>query len=222
MSEEQMESLRQALIGAKKEQGLEATQALLDENVDPVVILQEGMASAMFTLGAMWTRGEVFLPEVVASATLFKMCNELVEPALLASGGEKIVAGRVILCTVKGDLHDLGKNMVGAMLKTAGFEVTDLGKDTPLDKILTAVRETSPDILGMSALLTTTVPQQKVVIEALKKEGLFDSIKVMVGGAPVTQEYADAVGADGYAADASTAVRKAKELIQRRRSLQPA
>jgi methylmalonyl-CoA mutase cobalamin-binding domain/chain len=199
MSEEQMEKLRQALIGAKKEEGLEATQALLDEGIDPVVILQDSMASAMFTLGAMWTRGEVFLPEVVASATLFKMCNEMVEPALLASGGKKIVAGRVILCTVKGDLHDLGKNMVGAMLKTAGFEVTDLGKDTPLDKILTAVRETHPDILGMSALLTTTVPQQKVVIEALKKEGLFDSIKVMVGGAPVTQEWADEIGADGFA-----------------------
>jgi len=213
MSEEQMEKLRQALIGAKKDQGLEATQALLDEGIDPVVILQDSMASAMFTLGAMWTRGEVFLPEVVASATLFKMCNEMVEPALLASGGEKIVAGRVILCTVKGDLHDLGKNMVGAMLKTAGFEVTDLGKDTPLDKILTAVRETHPDILGMSALLTTTVPQQKVVIEALKKEGLFDSIKVMVGGAPVTQEWADEIGADGFAPDAPEAVSRAQALL---------
>ena len=118
MSEEQMGSLRQALIGAKKEQGVEATQALLDEGADPVIILQDAMAAAMFTLGAMWTRGEVFLPEVVASATLFKMCNELVEPALLAGGGEKQITGKVILCTVKGDLHDLGKNMVGAMLRT--------------------------------------------------------------------------------------------------------
>ena len=125
MSEEQMEKLRQALIGAKKEEGLEATQALLDENIDPVIILQDAMASAMFTLGAMWTRGEVFLPEVVASATLFKMCNEMVEPALLASGGEKIVAGRVILCTVKGDLHDLGKNMVGAMLKLSLIHISE-------------------------------------------------------------------------------------------------
>jgi methanogenic corrinoid protein MtbC1 len=190
--EELMEKLRQALIGAKKEEGLEATNGLLEAGVDPVVILQDGMASAMFTLGAMWSRGEVFLPEVVASATLFKMCNEMVEPALLAAGGEKIVAGRVILCTVKGDLHDLGKNMVGAMLKTAGFEVTDLGKDTPL---------------------TTTVPQQKVVIEALKKEGLFDSIKVMVGGAPVTQEWADEIGADGFAPDAPEAVSRAKTLL---------
>jgi corrinoid protein of di/trimethylamine methyltransferase len=213
MSEENMEKLRQALIGAKKDQGLEATNALLDEGEDPVIILQDAMASAMFTLGAMWSRGEVFLPEVVASATLFKMCNDIVEPALLAAGGKKQITGTVILCTVKGDLHDLGKNMVGAMLKTAGFEVTDLGKDTPLDKILTAVRELKPDILGMSALLTTTVPQQKVVIEALKREGLFDSIKVMVGGAPVTQEWADEIGADGFAPDAPEAVSRAKTLL---------
>jgi corrinoid protein of di/trimethylamine methyltransferase len=213
MSEELMESLRAALIGAKREEGLAATQALLDAGADPVIILQDGMAAAMFTLGAMWSRGEVFLPEVVASATLFKMCNEMVEPALLAAGGTKQITGKVILCTVKGDLHDLGKNMVGAMLKTAGFEVTDLGKDTPLDKILAAVRELQPDILGMSALLTTTVPQQKVVIEALKAEGLFDRIKVMVGGAPVTQEWADEIGADGFAPDAPEAVARAKALV---------
>ena len=131
MSEENMEKLRQSLIGAKRDEGIEATQALLEEGADPVIILQDAMATAMFTLGAMWSRGEVFLPEVVASATLFKMCNDLVEPALLAAGGKKQITGKVILCTVKGDLHDLGKNMVGAMLKTAGFEVTDLGKDTP-------------------------------------------------------------------------------------------
>ena len=213
MSEENMEKLRQSLIGAKRDEGVEATQALLDDGADPVIILQDAMATAMFTLGAMWSRGEVFLPEVVASATLFKMCNDLVEPALLAAGGTKQITGKVILCTVKGDLHDLGKNMVGAMLKTAGFEVTDLGKDTPLDKILTAVRELQPDILGMSALLTTTVPQQKVVIEALKKEGLFDSIKVMVGGAPVTQEWATEIGADGFAPDAPEAVSRAKTLL---------
>ena len=213
MSEELMETLRQSLIGAKKDEGVAATQGLLDEGVDPVIILQDAMAAAMFTLGAMWSRGEVFLPEVVASASLFKMCNDLVEPALLAAGGQKHVTGKVILCTVKGDLHDLGKNMVGAMLKTAGFEVTDLGKDTSTDTILTAIRELEPDIIGMSALLTTTVPQQKVVIEALKREGLFDKVKVMVGGAPVTQEWADEIGAHGFAPDAPQAVSRAKELV---------
>ncbi len=213
MSEEHMEALRQALIGAKREEGIAATQALLDEGADPVIILSDAMASAMFTLGAMWSRGEVFLPEVVASATLFKMCNDMVEPVLLAAGGKKVITGKVILATVKGDLHDLGKNMVGAMLKTAGFEVTDLGKDTPTQKIIDAVKQLEPDIVGMSALLTTTVPQQKVVIEALKAEGLFDKVKVMVGGAPVTQEWADEIGADGFAPDAPEAVSRAKALL---------
>ena len=192
--QEDLEVLKRALIGAERDLAVAATERLLANEVDPTVILEEGMAVAMFDLGEMWKRGEVFLPEVVASATLFKMCNDLVEPALLAAGGQKQITGKVILCTVKGDLHDLGK-------------------DTSLDTILTAVRELEPDILGMSALLTTTVPQQKVVIEALKKEGLFDSIKVMVGGAPVTQEWADDIGADGFAPDAPEAVSREKALL---------
>jgi 5-methyltetrahydrofolate--homocysteine methyltransferase len=211
MSEELIATLRTSLMGAKRDEALGATQQLLDEDYDPVLILQDGMAAAMFELGAMWSRGEVFLPEVVAAATLFKLCNELVEPVLLERG-EKRAGARVLLATVKGDLHDLGKNMVGAMLKTAGFEVIDLGKDTPTEKIINAVREYEPQILGLSALLTTTVPQQKVVIETLKAEGLFDSLKVMVGGAPVTQEWADEAGADGYAPDAPEAVQRALVL----------
>ncbi len=211
MSEELLATLRTTLMGAKREDALAATQQLLDDGVNPVLILQDGMASAMFELGAMWTRGEVFLPEVVASATLFKMCNDLVEPALLAQGDKK-AAARVILATVKGDLHDLGKNMVGAMLKTAGFEVIDLGKDTPTDKIVNAVKEYQPQIVGLSALLTTTVPQQKVVIEALRAEGLLENVRVMVGGAPVTQEWATEAGADGFAPDAPEAVKKALTL----------
>ncbi len=211
MSEELIATLRTSLMGAKRDEALGATQQLLDQDYDPVLILQDGMAAAMFELGAMWSRGEVFLPEVVAAATLFKLCNELVEPILLERG-EKKAGARVLLATVKGDLHDLGKNMVGAMLKTAGFEVIDLGKDTPTEKIINAVREYEPQILGLSALLTTTVPQQKVVIETLKAEGLFDKVKVMVGGAPVTQEWADEAGADGYAPDAPEAVQRALVL----------
>jgi methylmalonyl-CoA mutase cobalamin-binding domain/chain len=211
MSEELIATLRTSLMGAKRDEALGATQQLMDGGADPVVVLQDGMAAAMFELGAMWSRGEVFLPEVVAAATLFKLCNEIVEPVLLERG-EKKAGAKVLLATVKGDLHDLGKNMVGAMLKTAGFEVIDLGKDTPTEKIVNAVREHEPQILGLSALLTTTVPQQKVVIETLKAEGLFDSLKVMVGGAPVTQEWADEAGADGYAPDAPEAVQRALTL----------
>jgi methylmalonyl-CoA mutase cobalamin-binding domain/chain len=209
--EELIQTLRTTLMGAKRDEALAATTQLMEEGADPVIVLQDGMAAAMFELGAMWSRGEVFLPEVVASATLFKLCNDIVEPVLLERG-EKKAGAKVLLATVKGDLHDLGKNMVGAMLKTAGFEVIDLGKDTPTEKIVNAVKEHEPQILGLSALLTTTVPQQKVVIEALKAEGLFDTLKVMVGGAPVTQEWADEAGADGYAPDAPEAVQRALVL----------
>ena len=209
--DELIAALKAALIGAKREAGLEATQALLDQGVDPVIILEEGMAKAMLELGAMWTRGEVFLPEVVASATLFKKCNDLVEPALLASGQEKKGA-LVVTATVKGDLHDLGKNMVGAMLKTAGFQVHDLGKDVPVQTIVEAVRDMNPAIVGLSALLTTTVPVQRDVIKALEAAELRDKVIVMVGGAPVTEEWAKEIGADGFAPDAPEAVRIAIEL----------
>jgi methylmalonyl-CoA mutase cobalamin-binding domain/chain len=169
----------------------------------------------MFELGERWKRGEVFLPEVVVSAEVFKKCNAIVEPELAKLGGEDAANALVVMLTVKGDLHDLGKNMVGAMLKTSGFEVHDLGKDVPTEKVINAVEELKPAIVGMSALLTTTVPQQEVVIKALKKQGLRDQVKVMVGGAPVTQEWADQIGADGYAPSAPEAVEMAKKLVGR-------
>jgi 5-methyltetrahydrofolate--homocysteine methyltransferase len=169
---------------------------------------------AMFDLGEMWKRGEVFLPEVVASAAIFKMCNELVEPALLAKKDPNAEANAlVLLCTVKGDLHDLGKNMVGAMLRTSGFDVHDLGKDVSADKIIAAIEEMHPQIVGLSALLTTTVPYQETVIKKLVAAGLRDTVIVMVGGAPVTPEWAEKIGADGYANNAPEAVEIARKLV---------
>ena len=210
---EDLETLKRSLIGADLELGLAATQRLLDTGVDPTTIMEEGMAVAMFDLGEMWKRGEVFLPEVVASAEVFKRCNALVEPALLATRSPDDVGHLVVLATVKGDLHDLGKNMVAAMLRTSGFEVLDLGKDVPADHIIEAVRERRPKIVGLSALLTTTVPYQEVVIKKLVAEGVRDDVKVMVGGAPVTPEWAEKIGADGYANNAPEAVEIARKLI---------
>jgi len=211
---EDLDVLKQALIGADRDTAIGAAQRLVDAGVDPKVILEEGMAVAMFDLGEMWKRGEVYLPEVVASASVFKQCNEIVEPVLLAQrqpGDAR--AALVILCTVKGDLHDLGKNMVAAMLRTSGFEVLDLGKDTPADKIIAAINEKEPAIIGMSALLTTTVPYQETVIKKLVAEGIRDKVKVMVGGAPVTPEWAEKIGADGYANNAPEAVEVARKLV---------
>jgi len=209
-----LEILKQALIGADRDTAVGAAQRLVDAGVDPKVILEQGMAVAMFDLGEMWKRGEVFLPEVVASASVFKLCNEIVEPVLLAQrqpGDAK--AALVILCTVKGDLHDLGKNMVAAMLRTSGFEVLDLGKDTPADKIIEAINDKEPAIVGMSALLTTTVPYQETVIKKLVAAGIREKVKVMVGGAPVTPEWAEKIGADGYANNAPEAVEVARKLV---------
>jgi corrinoid protein of di/trimethylamine methyltransferase len=211
---EDLEILKQALIGADRDAALGATQRLVDADTDPKSILEDGMAVAMFDLGEMWKRGEVFLPEVVASAAVFKLCNEIVEPVLLAQrqpGDER--AALVVLCTVKGDLHDLGKNMVAAMLRTSGFEVLDLGKDTPADRIIETINEKQPAIIGMSALLTTTVPYQEVVIKKLVAQGIRDKVKVMVGGAPVTPEWAEKIGADGYANNAPEAVEVARKLV---------
>ena len=210
--DEDLDRLRTGLIDADRDSALSATNRLLEAGIDPRVILEAGMARAMFTLGEMWKRGEVFLPEVVASAEIFKQCNALVEPALLASKEEVDVQHVVVMATVKGDLHDLGKNMVGAMLRTSGFQVHDLGKDVAADVIVRTVRDLSPTIVGLSALLTTTVPYQETVIKTLVKEGLRERVKVMVGGAPVTPEWAERIGADGYANNAPEAVDIAKKL----------
>lgn len=211
---EDLEVLQRALIGADRDLALAATTRLLVTGVDPTVILEEGMAVAMFDLGEMWKRGEVFLPEVVASAAIFKMCNELVEPALLAKKDPNAEATTlVLLCTVKGDLHDLGKNMVGAMLRTSGFDVHDMGKDVNADRIMATIDELHPQILGMSALLTTTVPYQETVINKLVAAGMRDRVKIMVGGAPVTPEWAEKIGADGYANNAPEAVEIARKLV---------
>jgi len=211
MSEELLRQLREGLIAGEPEDAVAATQALLDEGVDPVVILEEGLTRAMLELGEMWKLGDVFLPEVVASAEVFNQCNAVVEPVLLADSDHQL-GTRVMVATVKGDLHDLGKNMVIAMLKVAGFDVIDLGKDVDADTIVEAVRQHEPAVVGLSALLTTTLPEQKVVIDALVTAGLRDQVKMIVGGAPVTQEWADAIGADAYAQHAPDAVRLTREL----------
>ncbi len=209
--DDELAALRGSLYALDGETAVRTTTELLEAGMAPQRVLQEGLAEAMLEIGRRWNAGEVFLPEVVAAAEIFRSCNAIVEPALIASG-ELLVGSRVVTATVKGDLHDLGKNMVGAMLKTAGFEVIDLGKDIPADAIVEAVRELQPAIVGLSALLTTTVPEQRKVIEALETAGLRGAVKVMVGGAPVTQEWATQIGADGFAPNASEAVTVALSL----------
>jgi len=187
------------------------TQAGLDQGLDPVRLLYDALLPALQEVGRRFEVGEFFVPEMLMSARAMQGALNLLRP-LLAAKGEKSV-GKVVMGTVKGDVHDIGKNLCNIMLEGAGFEVIDLGVNTAPEKFVDAVQKHQPHILGMSAFLTTTMPMIKVTIEALKKAGLRDNLKVMAGGAPVTEHYAHLCGADAYCPDASATARKAKEFV---------
>jgi len=187
-------------------------QQALDSGVSPAEILEKGLIAGMNTVGKDFRDGMLFIPEVLIAARAMHAGMDILKPLL--SEAELKATGTFVIGTVKGDLHDIGKNLVGMMMEGAGFEVIDLGIDTPAEKFIEAVEEYEPELVGMSALLTTTMVQMKGVIEALKEAGLRDRVKVIVGGAPVTEKYAQDIGADGYAPNASAAVDKAKELLQ--------
>ena len=206
-----LEELKQAVLEGDTEKAVQLTERALSEGVDAGKILNEALVAAMDIVGKEYERGDRYVPEMLISAEAMKAAMEVLRPKLVEAGVK--ARGKVVIGTVEGDLHDIGKNLVAMMLEGAGFEVTDLGTEVTAEKFVQAVKEHRPDILGMSALLTTTMVHMPEVIEALKKEGLRDGIKVMVGGAPVTQEYAEKIGADGYAPDAASAVKLAKRLF---------
>ena len=196
---------------------LDLTNQGLQLGMTPDSILFDALIPSLEEVGARFERGDFFVPEMLIAGRAMSGALDVLRPLLALTGAETI--GKFLMGTVKGDVHDIGKNLVNIMLEGAGFEVIDLGVQVAPEKFIAAIEEHQPDIVGMSAFLTTTMPMFKANINALEKAGLRDKVIVMVGGAPVTQEYADAVGADGYAADASTAVRRAKDLIAKRRSL---
>jgi len=188
----------------------------LESDLDPERMLYDALIPSLEEVGARFERGDFFVPEMLIAARAMQGALDILRPLLGETGVEQI--GTFLMGTVKGDVHDIGKNLVNIMLEGAGFTVIDLGVNVAPEKFVEQIQEHEPDVVGFSAFLTTTMPMFKANLNSIEKAGLRDKVIVMVGGAPVTQEYADAVGADGYAADASTAVRKAKELIQRRRS----
>jgi methylmalonyl-CoA mutase cobalamin-binding domain/chain len=196
---------------------LTLTRQGLSDGLGPEALLYEALIPALEEVGARFERGDFFVPEMLIAGKAMAGALDILRPLLAETGAETI--GKVVIGTVKGDVHDIGKNLVNIMFEGAGFEVIDLGVQVSPEKFVNAVIEHKPDILGFSAFLTTTMPMFKANMNALTKAGLRDEVIVMVGGAPVTQEYADVVGADGYAADASAAVVKAKELLRRRRAL---
>ena len=209
----------QTLVGNKPDV-VELTERGLEEGLEPTTMLFEALIPALEEVGARFERGDFFVPEMLIAGRAMSGALELLRPLLAQTDAEPI--GTFLMGTVKGDVHDIGKNLVDIMLEGAGFKVVDIGVQVAPESFIEAIQEHKPDVVGFSAFLTTTMPMFKVNIEALEKAGLRDDVIVMVGGAPVTQEYADVVGADGYSADASSAVKKAKELVARQRGAVPA
>jgi len=205
------DQIKQAIIDGDAATVNALTQALLATGVPAKEILEEALLPGMQVVGERMRSGDCFIPEVLLSARTMQGALDLLKPHMLA--GESTSAGTVVIGTVEGDLHDIGKNLVGMMLQGAGFEVVNLGTGVSAAAFVAAVREHAPQILGMSALLTTTLPHMGETLAALKAAGLRESVKVMVGGAPVTQAWADEVGADGYGANAGMAVERAKALV---------
>jgi len=201
------EKISDSVIKGDEEKVKELVQEAIDEGLEPSEIINQGLISGMNVVGKRFKAGDMFVPEVLLSARSMKGGMELVKPLLVE--GEMEEAGKVVLGTVEGDLHDIGKNLVGMMMESGGLEVINLGTDVTAAEFAEAVREHKPNVLGMSALLTTTMLEMQNTIEVLTEEGLRDSVKVIVGGAPVTKEFADEIGADGWAPDAASA----KDLV---------
>lgn len=206
-----LEAIYEAVLNGDASAAEAQVKAALDAGFGPEEILNQACIPAMTEVGRLFECGEKFVPEMLISARAMSAATKILKPLLVEAGVKTI--GRVILGTVQGDLHDIGKNLVGMMMEGAGFEVIDLGTDVAPQKFVDAVREYQPDILGMSALLTTTTRSIPTTIEALSTAGLRSQVKIMIGGAPITQDYADRVGADGFAPDAGSAARAAKALI---------
>jgi methylmalonyl-CoA mutase cobalamin-binding domain/chain len=209
--DEILKSLYENTINGKVAEVKDLTQQGLDTSLDPVAMLYQALLPALQEVGRRFEIGDFFVPEMLMAARAMQGALNLLRP-LLAARGEKTL-GKYVMGTVKGDVHDIGKNLCNIMLEGAGFEVIDLGVNTSPEKFVDAVRQHQPDIVGMSAFLTTTMPMIKVNIQALQKAGLRDKVKVMAGGAPVTAHYAEMAGADAYCPDASSTARKAKQII---------
>ena len=212
-----VEQMHDDLYDGLKEEIEEGVNILLERDWQPYAILTDALVEGMRIVGIDFRDGILFVPEVLKSANAMKGGMAILRPLLAETGAPR--AGKMVIGTVKGDIHDIGKNLVTMMMEGAGFEVIDLGINNPVENYLAALEEHEPDILGMSALLTTTMPYMKVVIETMKEKGIRDDYLVMVGGAPLNEDFAMAVGADAYCADAAITVETAKELMKRRHNI---
>jgi len=213
MSEELFKQMAQAVIDGEAEEAAALAHKALEQGVSPLEAINKGYSAGMDVVGELYSSGEYFLPDLIMGGEAMKAALAVLEPVLKAAGQSRKVLGIVVLGTVKGDIHEIGKSLVGSMLAAHGFEVFDLGIDVPSDEFVVKAREYNADIVALSALLTTTMLHQREVIEHLSEAGMRDRVKVMVGGSPVTQVWAEQIGAEGFAEDAANAVVVAKRLM---------
>ena len=213
MSEELFKQMAQCIIEGEKETAVELAQKSIELGIPPLDAITKGFVEGVNYIGDLFGKGEAFLPELVMSGEAMKAAVAVLEPELIKLGEAREMLGRVVLATVEGDIHEIGKTLVGTMLSASGFEVFDLGVDQSAEKIIGKALEVDAQLIGMSALLTTTMVRQREVIEELDKEGLRPRIKVMVGGAPITRDWSEKIKADGTSEDAIGAVQLAKKLV---------
>jgi len=215
-NEELVEQMWDDLYDGLADEIVEGTEILLERGWAATKVLDDALVGGMNIVGEDFRDGILFVPEVLLAANAMKAGMAILRPLLAETGAKPV--GKMVIGTVKGDIHDIGKNLVGMMMEGAGFEIIDLGINTDADKYIAALREHRPDILGMSALLTTTMPYMKVVIDTMKEQGIRGDYIIMVGGAPLNEEFGQAIGADAYCRDAATAVEVAKKLVGERRA----
>jgi corrinoid protein of di/trimethylamine methyltransferase len=213
MSAELFKKMAQSIIDGDSDLAVELANQAMAENIDPLVAITDGYVIGVNTVGEAFANGDAFLPELVMAGEAMKAAVSTLEPEMTKRGTHRTMLGKVVLCTVEGDIHEIGKSLVGTMLSASGFQVYDLGVDVTTAKIISKVKEVDADIVALSALLTTTMVKQKEVVDVLDKEGLRRKVKVMVGGAPVTRDWVQRIEADGYSEDAIGAVAVAKQLM---------
>lgn len=213
MTNDLLANITQSIVEGEPDETVDLTRQALEAGLEPLAIINEGLVPGMNVVGDRFQSGEYFLPHLIIAANGMQQSMALLEPELTARQQSFEAAGTLVIGSVAGDIHEIGKTLVGTMMSAAGFQVFDLGVDVPTETFVSKVKETGANLLGLSALLTTTMTVQREVIEALEEAGIREQVKVIVGGAPVSQEWADTIGADGYAEDAVGAIELAKQLV---------
>jgi len=212
--EELLSKLKEAAINGDSDQVVKLSKRVIEVGIDPLEAVEKALIAGVLELGDKWINGEVFIVDMIAAAEAMKAGLSILKDEIVKRGGSIKYRGRIVIGTVEGDIHDIGKSIVASLLEAAGFEVIDLGVDVSAQKFIEAIKQYNPDIVGMSALMTTTMLKQREIIEAIKQANLRGKVKIIVGGAPTTKEWAEEIGADGWAPDAASAVELVKKLLK--------